>query len=136
LNDEESTSKFDFDVEAGRRKLEKLETEFSEAAARKGLIKAYDAYLAEDVRMLRPNVAPAIGQTAAAELVSAIAGKLTWKWTATDVSRTGDLGYVYGTFELQNQRTLVERGSYVRVWKKENGAWRIVIDVASPDPPN
>jgi ketosteroid isomerase-like protein len=134
LNDEESESSSKFDVAAGRTKMAKLESEFSDASAQKGTLKAYETYLADDVRLLRKDAAPAIGKAAAMVLVSASAGKLTWKPIATDVSISGDLGYSYGTFELKNGGTVIEHGSYVRVWKKKAGAWRVVIDVSSPDP--
>jgi ketosteroid isomerase-like protein len=51
-----------------------------------------------------------------------------------DVSASGDLGYTYGTFELNTRGVTVERGSYVRVWKKHGGKWKVVMDVSSPDP--
>ncbi len=135
LNDEESDNSSSFNVVNGRTKLAKLESEFSEASQRKGTLKAFETYLADDVRLLRKDLAPAIGKSAALVLVSASAGKLTWKPIASDISVSGDLGYTYGTFELKSGETVVEKGSYVRVWKKQAGGWRVVIDVMSPDPP-
>jgi ketosteroid isomerase-like protein len=134
LNDEESDNSSKFNVASGRTRLAKLELEFSEASARKGTLKAYESYLADDARLLRKDVAPAIGKSAALVQVSASAGKLTWKPIATDVSMSGDLGYTYGTFELKNGDTVIEQGSYVRVWKKQALGWRVVVDVLSPDP--
>jgi len=84
--------------------------------------------------MLRQDVAPAVGKENALVFVSAIAGTLTWKPTMADVSASGDLGYTYGAFDLKRGDALIEHGSYVRVWKKEGGKWRVVIDVMSPDP--
>lgn len=52
----------------------------------------------------------------------------------TDVSASGDLGYSYGTFELNTRGVTLQHGSYVRVWKKMNGKWKVVADVMSPDP--
>src|SRR5438445_13705577 len=86
------------------------------------------------LRMLRQDVAPAVGKENALVFVSAIAGTLTWKPTMADVSASGDLGYTYGAFDLKRGDALIEHGSYVRVWKKESGKWRIVIEVMSPDP--
>lgn len=133
-SDEASDYRSNVDIASGRAMLAKLEADFSDASGRKGAVKAYEAYLNEDARLLRQDVAPAVGMSAALVLVSASAGKLTWKPLAMDISRSGDLGYTYGTFDLQNQNTVIEHGSYVRVWKKQRGKWRVVLDVSSPDP--
>ena len=134
LHDESSISDTKFDVSRGRASLLKLEDEFSTLSARKGATAAFDAHFARDVRMLRQNVAPAVGKENALVLVSGAAGTLTWKPTMADVSASGDLGYTYGLYDLKKGDVTVEHGSYVRVWKKENGEWRVVIDVMSPDP--
>ena len=134
LHDESSISDAKFDISRGRESLLKLEDDLSSLSARKGATAAFDSYLALDVRMLRQDVAPAVGKENALVFVSAIAGTLTWKPTMADVSASGDLGYTYGAFDLKRGDALIEHGSYVRVWKKESGKWRIVIDVMSPDP--
>lgn len=134
LNDEDSTSNGKFNVEGGRASLKKLESEFSERSARKGALDAFDFYLAEDARLLRENVPPAVGKNAALNLVSARLGTLSWQVTMADISASGDLGYTYGVFEFKSGAAAPERGSYVRVWKKQNGKWKVVMDVLSPDP--
>ena len=134
LQDESSISDAKFDISRGRESLLKLEHDLSSLSARKGATAAFDSYLAPDVRMLRQDVAPAVGKENALVFVSAIAGTLTWKPTMADVSASGDLGYTYGAFDLKRGDALIEHGSYVRVWKKEGGKWRIVVDVMSPNP--
>ena len=133
-NDEASDLKTKANVALLREKLMKLETDFSAAVAKKGAVNAFEEYLAEDVRMLRADQAPALGKQRALEVVSSRLGNLSWQPTMADVSMSGDLGYTYGTFELKNRGVLVEHGSYVRVWKKIGRAWQVVMDVASPDP--
>ena len=134
LRDESSISDPTFDVSRGRSALLKLEDDFSSLSARRGATAAFDSYLARDVRMLRPNVAPAVVKENALVFVSATAGTLTWKPTMADVAASGDLGYTYGLYESKKGDVTVEHGSYVRVWKKESGKWRVVVDVMSPDP--
>jgi len=133
-NDEASDLTAKANVALLREKLMKLETDFSAAATKKGTVNAFDAYLAEDVRMLRADLAPALGKQRALEVVSSRLGTLSWQPIMADVSASGDLGYTYGTFEFKSRSVLVEHGSYVRVWKKIGRAWQIVMDVASPDP--
>jgi len=133
-NDEASDLKARTNVTLLREKLMKLETDFSAAVTKKGAVNAFDAYLAEDVRMLRADLPPVLGKQRALEVISSRLGTLSWHPAVADVSTSGDLGYTYGTFEFKSRGVLVEHGSYVRVWKKIGRAWQIVMDVASPDP--
>jgi len=49
-----------------------------------------------------------------------------------DVARAGDFGYTHGTYELMDDANKVtEHGSYVRIWKKQAGVWRVVLDVTN-----
>lgn len=130
LHDESSVGGTKFDVSRGRAALLKLEEEFSTLSARKGATAAADAYLASDVRVLRQNIAPAVGKENALVVISGNAGTLTWKPAMADVAASGDLGYTYGAYESKKGDLVIEHGSYVRVWKKQ----RVVIDVMSPDP--
>lgn len=134
LNDDGSEPAGSFNVETGRAALTKLESDFSERSGKKGTRDAFDAYLADDARLLRENVAPAIGKSAALTLISSAQGTLSWQPVVSDVSSSGDLGYTYGTFEFKSGNADPARGSYVRVWKKAHGKWRVVMDVLSPDP--
>ena len=134
LHDEASTYDSKFNIAPGRAALMKLEEDFSTLSVRKGATAAFDSYLAGDARVLRQNVAPAVGKENALVLISGSAGTLTWKPTMADVSASGDLGYTYGAFDLKRGDAIIEHGSYVRVWKKDGNGWRVVIDVMSPDP--
>ena len=136
LYDEDSSPNAKSDTTAGRATLLKLEREFSERSASKGAVTAFENYLAHDVRLLRQNTGLITNSSAAIVFVSGAAGKLTWEAAFADISQSGDLGYAYGTFELKKGDTVVERGSYVRVWKKQNRQWQVVSDVMSPDPQN
>ena len=135
LNDEDSTVAGKFDLDRGRAALLKLENEFSQRSAKKGAAEAFDFYFADDGRLLRESVAPAVGKNAALSLISARLGTLSWQVTMADISASGDLGYTYGVFEFKSEAAAAEHGSYVRVWKKQaNGKWKVVMDVLSPDP--
>jgi len=134
LHDESSSGEINLDVARGKASLLKLEDEFSAVSVRNGTAAAFDFYLADDARVLRPNTAPAIDKNNAMVLISERAGTLTFKALAADVSASGDMGYTYGTFELKTHDVPFEHGSYVRVWKKHGRDWRVVMDVMSPDP--
>lgn len=133
LHDEDSDYSGAVDIERGRATLTKLEAEFSERSVKKGALDAFDAYIAEDARLLRENVAPAVGKNVALTLISTRLGTLSWQVTMADLSASGDLGYTYGVFEFKSGAA-AERGSYVHVWKKQSGKWKVVMDIMSPDP--
>jgi ketosteroid isomerase-like protein len=116
-----------------RASLTKLEVEFSKAAALNART-AFESFLADDARVLRQNAEPAIGKSAVNKLMPEAGRALTWKPAMADISASGDLGYTYGTFELWTRGVTLQRGSYVRVWKKVNSKWKVVADVMSPDP--
>jgi hypothetical protein len=53
---------------------------------------------------------------------------LSWEPSGGDVATSGDLGYTYG----MSERTVegkVEKGNYVRAWRKENGQWKVAVDL-------
>lgn len=55
-----------------------------------------------------------------------------WTWTTekAEVADAGDLGFTYGPY--QNSHDEKDHGHLIRVWKKLNGIWKVVIDVTMP----
>ena len=92
----------------------------------------FAAYASPDVRLYRANNLPFIGRDAAAAELAKTKGTIMWHPISADVSQAGDLGYTHGTYEVSDDtKKVTERGSYVRIWKQENGVWRIVMDVTN-----
>src|SRR5213080_4931725 len=121
------TKKVDVYAATGRALLLNLEAEFSNASSSQGIEKAFHSYLADDTRLFRENSFPAVGRRAALAVLATEKGILTWQPTMADISRSSDLGYTYGTFDLKaaggDQKP--EHGNYVRVWKRQtNGRWK------------
>jgi ketosteroid isomerase-like protein len=97
------------------------------------LAKVFPVYASPEVRLYRPGNLPYIGSQAATEALAKTKGRVNWKPIGGDVSRAGDLGYTHGAYEVTDDtKKVIEQGSYVRIWRKQNGAWRIVMDVANP----
>lgn len=47
-----------------------------------------------------------------------------------------DLGYTTGTFAIESNRTTIDQGKFVDVWKKQaDGSWKAVIDIFNSDLP-
>jgi ketosteroid isomerase-like protein len=106
---------------------------YASAQRKQQLARVYPVYAARDVRLYRPGNLPYVGVQAATDALANAIGTIKWQPIGGDVSRAGDLGYTHGTYEVTDDtKNVTEKGSYVRIWKKRNGMWRIVMDVANP----
>lgn len=101
---------------------------FSRACAR-GVRAAYETLAAEDVRRYRAGSFPGVGRTSIAAAVGDGVVADDEEHLGVGVSASGDLGYTYG------HRTGAEEVYYVRIWRVEGGAWKLVLDIESPVPP-
>lgn len=120
------------DVAAMRKALLKLDRTLSEDSLKNGLFNSYGLRASPNIRVYRNGSLPVIGQTEALALVYA-KGEMGWTPLGGDVSRSGDLAYTHGVYEITDTtKKVIERGSYVRIWKVEFGGWRIVLDVTNP----
>ena len=96
-----------------------------------GLVKAFQSFASPEVRLYRNVSLPFVGIDATAGALSKSKGKFVSQPIGGDVSRAGDLGYTHGTYEITDAKKVVERGSYVRIWKMQDNVWRVVIDVTN-----
>ncbi|MDT4895682.1 MAG: hypothetical protein QOH25_759 [Acidobacteriota bacterium] len=125
------------DAETERTALLKLEDDFSKFVATKKTVDAFLSYFADDVRLFRMHAFPAVGREATRGVLAANPGLLAWQPTKADISRSGDLGYTYGTYEFKaSDGKAAENGNYLRIWKRQtNGKWKVVLDLLNPIPP-
>ena len=102
------------------------------------------SYYADDAILLLPNVSKASGKEAIREALRKIyeAPGLAVKWHAVkvEVARSGNMGYVVGTYELtmndSEGKPATDYGSYVEVWKKQaSGEWQCIVDIINSDLP-
>lgn len=103
---------------------------FSNMSRQLGMKKAFMQYMAKDGGLLRPESPPLIGADAINYLseINDTSYTITWKPTHSDISKSGDLGYTFGTYELSTKDTVM-KGTYVNIWKKQaDGTWKFVID--------
>lgn len=123
------------DMEATRATLFDAERALSNDAASKGSGVALLFRADETFRLYRQNNFPVVGREAARKALEGKTEVVTWKAAKAEVSRSGDLGYAYGTYELKSKLTdekPSEQGNYMRIWKRQGGEWRIVLDVTNP----
>jgi ketosteroid isomerase-like protein len=123
-------------AEGARRELLGAESDFTKAAASKGLAEAFISSADAEVRLYRQNAFPTVGREAVRATAEAKSGATKWQLTDAGVSRSGDLGYAYGSYEYRQKAAdekPSEQGHYVRIWKRAPGQrWRIVLDITNP----
>jgi len=128
---------------AGEKLLRDLEARFARSVAERDR-DAFLAFWAKDAAIFPPSGGPAIGPEKVWEQWASILEdkdvSLTWKPSRVEMAASGDLGYTYGRYESKRKgpagEVVTHGGCYVTIWRKEkDGAWRVVLDIGSPDPP-
>jgi uncharacterized protein (TIGR02246 family) len=115
------------------------------AEARDMAGKAFDkmaSYYADDAVLLTPGAPAAVGKEAIQAMAKTLRDMdldLKFSSTKVDVAKSGDLGYVVGTYteiatDAKTKRRSMEKGNYVTVYKKQaDGAWKIIEDINTTD---
>lgn len=87
------------------------------------------------IRVYRQGLSPAIGREAAGVMLGTTTGKLKMESSGGGMSRTGDLGYDYGSYRFKRGESS-EAGHYLQIWHTDaNGAWKLVLDLERKLPP-
>jgi ketosteroid isomerase-like protein len=119
--------------------LMNVEREFLEAVQKEGAINAIAGYVAKEAHIYRDNEVPIVGSDSLREYFSSHPYLSQWNPMFCDVALSGDLGYVYGGYEVAASGAAlapVENGFYLRVWKRDDmNAWKFVAEVTNPLPP-
>jgi uncharacterized protein (TIGR02246 family) len=123
--------------------LRKLDDEWSRAAGAKDVEKTA-SYYTDDALVMPPNSPVLQGKDAARAMWKAMFNTPGfgggWKATRAEVSRSGDLGWVTGSYEFSETdasgKPMTDKGKYLEVWKKQaDGAWKCVADMFNTDLP-
>ncbi len=132
-----------------------VDVEAERAAVRAALGEAWNAVIAKDVDkfiavcadkdiMFPPNAPIVTGKEAIrAHLSEAFSRRdfaISWQTTKIEVSRSGDLAYSHGTYEVTvndpEGNPVTDKGKWVTVWEKQpDGSWKVVIDIWNFDGP-
>ncbi len=65
---------------------------------------------------------------------------LTWSPVSARVFEDGRHGFTTGSFELlklggDGTHEVLGTGSYISIWRRVEGAWKVILDTGAPDPP-
>ena len=115
------------------------ERDFNSDVRAHGIVTAYLTRLSADARLHRNDFRPQVGKEAIRAFLSTSPSALTCSPIKAQISSSGDLGYVYGKYELKlngSPNARHEKGYYVRVWRNEGQHnWKLVADITQPLPP-
>lgn len=108
---------------------------FSKLSEEKGRNAAFTEYAADNATMLRPLSRPVTGRDAITKLISKYPDslyKLTWVPISSDVARSGEIGFTYGTYTLDIKGGDHEEGTYSTVWHKDTtNAWKYILETSN-----
>lgn len=113
---------------------------FSDSSAKLGMKKAFLEFMADDAVLLRPGYLPIVEGDVVKFLTSQedTSFVMTWKPKGGQLSKSNDLGYTYGVYEIKlNAIDSVLNGTYVSIWQKQkDGTWKFVLDTGNPGTSN
>ena len=102
-----------------------IEEQYSQAQKQFGWQQTFEKYFSSDARYYLPNTMPLIGKDAIRTYTGNDQTKIDYVPIKADLAASGDLGYVYGSFDGR-----VEKGYYLRVWRKNSaGQYEIVTEI-------
>jgi ketosteroid isomerase-like protein len=125
------------------RALRDADDSWSKAAASKDLDKTV-SYYSDDATVLPPNAAAATTKETIRkiwqDMLATPGFVISWKAIKVEVAKSGDLGFVSGTYELTmndtSGKSVTDKGKYVEVWeKKADGKWKCGSDTWNSDLP-
>lgn len=102
------------------------------------------AYYADDAVVLPPNEKTATDKDSIRKLIGDLLSlpnlSVSWTPTKSEVAKSGDLAYLYGTYQLSftgpDGKTVDDRGKTLEIWKKQADAnWKCIVDTWNSDLP-
>ena len=131
------------DSQAGAAEIKALDEQWSATAAKNDLDGTV-AFYADDAVLLPPNAPMATDRKSIRESWASLLGPNTavsWKVSKVEVAKSGELGYLYGTYELsikdpKGGPPVRDTGKLLEVWKKQaDGKWKCIVDTYNSDLP-
>ncbi len=123
-----------------RQAIEAINKQFADAVKR-GDAAAVAALYTEDARLLPPNGPTLVGREAIQNFFQSNidAGVSDLQLTILEVGVVRDLAYEIGQYALTIQpeegEALRDQGKYVVIWKRENGEWKLDVDIFNSSMP-
>jgi len=130
------------DMEKERKMLLDTDRQFAKTSIEIGAAEAFRMYLIEDALQLSAGANPIEGRENIYQgmLEMPEGAILEWEPQEGQVARSGELGWTWGNYVFSYKDSAGELkksyGKYLNVWKKQDGQWRVLVDMGnnSPDP--
>jgi ketosteroid isomerase-like protein len=123
---------------ADEKAVRDADAEWSKVAGAKDLDKTVSFY-ADDAMVLPPNEPMVTSKTGIRNLWKGFLDSLkdiSWKTTHVEMAKSGDMGYLIGTYAMTMKDGTKDTGKYCEVWKKQaDGKWKVAADMFSSDLP-
>lgn len=118
-----------------QEEIRKTELDFASMAAKKGIAEAFVFYADENAVLMRNNKLIKGKMEISEYMHKTNYENITLEWTPDfiDVSKSGDLGYTYGKYQMkitkEDGTTDQSEGVFHTVWKlQKDGSWKYVWD--------
>jgi len=120
-----------------------LDEQWSATAARNDLDGTV-AFYADDAVLLPANASITTDRKSIRDSWAGLLGPnsaVSWKVSKVEVAKSGELGYLYGTYSLSIQDPkggppVRDTGKLVEIWKKQaDGKWKCIVDTYNSDLP-
>jgi ketosteroid isomerase-like protein len=131
------------DTRAEEAAIRALDAQWS-ATAGKNDLDGTVAFYSDDAVLLPPNAPIAKDKRSIRESWAGLLGpntSVSWKPSTIEVAKSGELGYLSGTYELsikdpKGGPAIHDTGKILEVWKKQpDGKWKCVADTYNSDIP-
>lgn len=124
--------------------LQNLETAFSNMASVRGILSAYNTYLAADACFYRTGSQPTTQVDDIRKALEKVNGIVKWTCLGSAVSKSHDLAYAYGIREYTpnpaamtkpdtTRKQVPHTFNFLHVWKRQpSGRWKVILDIENP----
>ncbi|HWP94450.1 MAG TPA: nuclear transport factor 2 family protein [Gammaproteobacteria bacterium] len=126
---------------AVREALLEADRDFAAYAREHGARAAFERYLAADALLMPAGGKPERGLAGIArQFPEKERQDFTFDWRPEEaaVAVSGELGYTWGYWELRGTdgegRPYARYGKYVSIWRREDGEWKVVLDIGNEGP--
>ena len=131
-----------FAAGADEKAIRDADEAWSNAAAAKDVEKTI-AFYSDDAVVMPPNAERATSREAIRKIWKDLLtdAKMSWKATKVEVAKSGDIGFIIGTYEVTMNDVVTgkpvhDRGKYLEVWEKQaDGSWKCGADIWNSDIP-
>ena len=123
--------------------IQALDEQWSATAA-KNDVDGTVAFYADDAVLLPANAPITRDRKSIRESWAGLLGPnsaVSWKVSKVEVAKSGELGYLYGTYSLtirdpKGGAPVSDTGKLVEIWKKQaDGKWKCIVDTYNSDLP-